>query len=493
MDPVTELQHLRYSGKTDGRRHVARFERLVAEGYPGAPDSTKWQLFIKTIAPDNKQHVAIDSPGGWLIGFSKTDAWRSGRLTYQHLRDAFLHRWGRTRRDSPPEARMIEAAPSSPESVSSFHSGPTKTTIEIDHSNKQKNQIVVSFPDRKRKKSVNRSLPPQQQQQQRTYPTDSMESPYSSDYYTRSPSPSEIDQPPPSAKLPKEVVVVMNEEKAITKAEPTAAPPSAPLRPRLLEGRVCAITGASKGIGRSIAMGFAREGAHIIAHYWGTTADSTNDEIVSLAVDIRGLGQGCTIIFGDISDPRTSEMIVKKAVDSYGRLDVLVSTAGTAGLDPMDMSPEDFSRFSAVNYEGTYHLLRLAANQMASQNVELKPEDPRPDYSIICISSSNPSEIGNHNTPAKAGAASLAHSSSLSLGPRGIRCNTILAANIERSAEQLEGTAEERRKILERMIPLRRVGRPEDIIGPAVFLASAMSRYITGTTVTVDGGFAGSF
>lgn len=240
-------------------------------------------------------------------------------------------------------------------------------------------------------------------------------------------------------------------------------------------------------------MGFAREGAHIIAHYWGSSADSTNDEIVSLAVDIRAAGQGCTLLFGDISDPKTSEMIVKKAVDAYGRLDVLVTCAGMAGLDPMDMTPEDFARFSAVNYEGTYHLLRLAANQMASQNVDLKPEDPRPDYSVICVSSSNPSEIGNHNTPAKAGMAALAHSSALSLGSRGIRCNTILAANIERSAEPLEGTAEERRKILERMIPLRRVGRPDDIVGPAVFLASAMSRYLTGTTVTVDGGFAGSF
>ncbi|KAF3913795.1 hypothetical protein ABW21_db0200558 [Orbilia brochopaga] len=490
MDPVTELHHLRYSGKTDGRRHLARFERLVAEGYPHATDADRWQLFIKTIQPDNKQPVAIDSPGGWLIGFSKTDAWRSGRLTYQHLKAAFLDRWGRARRDgdSPTERRMIEG-PSSPESVSSYHSGPTKTTIEIDHSNKQKNQIVVSFPDRKRRKSMARDMRPRHPG---AYPNDSMESPYSSDYYTRSPSPSEVDVPPPR---PKEIAMA-DDSKALTKVEPpsaSAVAPTVPLRPRLLEGRVCAITGASKGIGRSIAMGFAREGAHIVAHYWGAAAEDTNDEIVSLAVDIRSAGQGCTIIFGDISDPRTSETIVKKAIDTYGRLDVLVTTAGMAGLDPMDMSPETFSRFSAVNYEGTYHLLRLAANQMASQNVDLKPEEPRPDYSIICISSSNPSEIGNHNTPAKAGMSSLAHSSALSLGSRGIRCNTILAANIERSVEQLEGTAEERRKILERMIPLRRVGRPEDIVGPAVFLASAMSRYVTGTTVTVDGGFAGSF
>jgi NAD(P)-dependent dehydrogenase (short-subunit alcohol dehydrogenase family) len=100
------------------------------------------------------------------------------------------------------------------------------------------------------------------------------------------------------------------------------------LRPRLLEGKVCAITGASRGIGRAIALGFAREGAHIIAHYWGTKSDPANEEIVSLCVDIRSLGQGCTIVFGDISDPRTSENIVRRAVETYGRLDVAVGNAG---------------------------------------------------------------------------------------------------------------------------------------------------------------------
>lgn len=104
---------------------------------------------------------------------------------------------------------------------------------------------------------------------------------------------------------PKELVVVVNEEKALAKVEPptAASAPTAPMRPRLLEGRVCAITGASSGVGREIAMSFAREGAHIIAHYWGTTSDM-NDDIVSLAVDIKGLGQGCAMIYGDISDPR---------------------------------------------------------------------------------------------------------------------------------------------------------------------------------------------
>lgn len=101
-----------------------------------------------------------------------------------------------------------------------------------------------------------------------------------------------------------------------------------PLRPRLLEGKVCAITGASRGIGRAIALGFAKEGAHIIAHYWGTKSDPANEEIVSLCVDIRSLGQGCTIVFGDISDPRTSENIVRRAVETYGRLDIAVGNAG---------------------------------------------------------------------------------------------------------------------------------------------------------------------
>lgn len=72
----------------------------------------------------------------------------------------------------------------------------------------------------------------------------------------------------------------------------------------------------------------AKEGAQIVAHYWGTPGDSANDDIVSLCVEIRSIGQGCSILFGDISDPRTSENIVKKAVEAYGRLDVVVANAG---------------------------------------------------------------------------------------------------------------------------------------------------------------------
>lgn len=116
-----------------------------------------------------------------------------------------------------------------------------------------------------------------------------------------------------------------------------------PLRPRLLEGKICAITGASRGIGRAIALGFAKEGAHIIAHYWGTKSDPANEEIVSLCVEIRGMGQGCTIVFGDISDPRTSENIIKRAVETYGRLDVAVGNAGMCWYrDFLDVRPAVF-------------------------------------------------------------------------------------------------------------------------------------------------------
>jgi hypothetical protein len=309
-------------------------------------------------------------------------------MSFDHLKNSFLDRWGAedrlSRRHGPPSrsytmppqsnadsgsetesiaptaiiphsaVHLPPAAPTPPnEPVSEFQETKTQISINADHGS---GQIVLSISENKQKKNRkshqlstssspgSRSASPSRHPHHRAIeaaphgpgPVQVIEanpepvgeramelrSPHSPDLHApRSPDPHS----------PQDGRMEMYKP-AAPESPPTppveSEPQPPPMRPRLLEGKVCAITGASRGIGRAIALGFAREGAHIIAHYWGTKSDPANEEIVSLCVDIRSLGQGCTIVFGDISDPRTSENIVRRAVETYGRLDVAVGNAG---------------------------------------------------------------------------------------------------------------------------------------------------------------------
>lgn len=268
-----------------------------------------------------------------------------------------------------------------------------------------------------------------------------------------------------------------------------------PLRPRLLEGKICAITGASRGIGRAIALGFAKEGAHIVAHYWGTKSDPANEEIVSLCVEVRGMGQGCTIVFGDISDPRTSENIIKRAVETYGRLDVAVGNAGMCWYrDFLDVTPELLRRHVDVNLNGNFYFVQACARQFKSQfhalPIEPKP-DPMPDYSLIFLSSAG-AHSGNahqsHYNPTAAGLISLMQSTAISLGPYGVRCNALLPGVVQTKMNREELQDMEKRGRLEKKVPLGRLGVPSDVVGPAVWLAGEGAKYVSGAQIVVDGG-----
>lgn len=240
----------------------------------------------------------------------------------------------------------------------------TRTKIELDSSTAKKNQVVLTFPDLKKRKKTTEPLQithHQQHQQQQHHrlsmPIDAPPSPMSGSML--------VDEE--DKMRHNDVIVVVNEQKPSDSA-------SAEQRPRLLDGKICAITGASEGqksriyicyldsadilagIGRAIALGMAKEGAQIVAHYWGAAGSSANDDIVSLCVEIRSLGQGCSILFGDISDPRTSENIVKKAVEAYGRLDVVVANAGICWTGNfLDVSKDSYpARFKLLKFQNAY-------------------------------------------------------------------------------------------------------------------------------------------
>ena len=275
-------------------------------------------------------------------------------------------------------------------------------------------------------------------------------------------------------------------------SETPAAPP---LRPRLLEGKVCAITGASRGIGRAIAIGFAREGAHIIAHYWGTKSDPANEEIVSLCVDIRSLGQGCTIVFGDVSDPRTSENIVRRAVETYGRLDVAVGNAGMCWYrDFLEVTPELLRRHVDVNLNGNFYFVQACARQFKRQFLELPADTPKaehPDYAVICVSAAPAADAGAkqaHFSPTAAGIRELMRSCAQGLARFGVRCNTLAPGIVQTKMVKDVVEDMEVRGRLEKKNPFGRLGVPGDVVGPAVWLASDMARWTNGQEIVVDGG-----
>lgn len=279
-----------------------------------------------------------------------------------------------------------------------------------------------------------------------------------------------------------------------------STPPPPPLRARLLEGKIVAITGASRGIGRAIALGFAKEGAHIIAHYWGTKSDPANEEIVSLCVAIRGMGQGCTIVFGDISDPRTSEAIVRRAVETYGRLDVAVGNAGMCWYrDLFDVTPELLRRHVDVNLNGNFYFVQAAARQFKRQFHDAEAEADgdaaagpanQYDYSILCISSSTTGQGMAHFSPTAAGVRELMKTCAVGLGKYGVRCNTLSPGVVQTKMVHEELMDMEKRGAVEKRVPLGRLGVPGDVVGPAVWLASDMGRFVTGAEIRVDGGSA---
>jgi len=278
------------------------------------------------------------------------------------------------------------------------------------------------------------------------------------------------------------------------------------LRPPLLEGKVAAVTGASRGIGRAISLGFAREGAHIVAHYWGTISDPSNDDIVSLATEIRGMGQRCEVVFGDISNPDTSDRIVQKAVEEFGRLDIGVGNAGMCWFrDFWDITPELMRRHVDVNLNGNMWFVQACARQMKAQYVTATKtaldEDSWtgdgdlqdiPDHSLLLVSSTTSmtaSPAAAHYAASSAGIISLVQSMAVELGKYAIRCNALLPGTVmTRMVKEGVEDVDRRRGMERRVPPLGRLGRPRDVVGPAIFLAGEQSRYVTGAKLAVDGG-----
>lgn len=251
-------------------------------------------------------------------------------------------------------------------------------------------------------------------------------------------------------------------------------------------GKVVVITGASRGIGSACAREFARYGASgLLLHYYGDSV--TTDEIRSLKEEIEtSTGGSCKVVTvpGDIGDPATAAKITVAAKEEFGRIDVLVSNAGICPFaEFLTMPHATWERTRQVNLDGSFYIVQAVANQMKVQSPQ--------GGSIIGVSSISALVGGGmqcHYTPTKAGILSLMQSCAVALGQYNIRANAVLPGTIETDINKEDLSDPIKREYMTKRTVLGRLGVPEDIAGPVVFLASDLAKYVTGSSLLVDGG-----
>ncbi|MBV8934857.1 MAG: glucose 1-dehydrogenase [Alphaproteobacteria bacterium] len=245
-----------------------------------------------------------------------------------------------------------------------------------------------------------------------------------------------------------------------------------------VQGKIALVAGAGGGIGGAGALGLAREGAAVIC------ADIDNAAAAATAAQIRAAGGRATALGLDVRDRPAIDSAVASAVREFARLDVLLESVGVSQTAPfLDLDPGEWERVIAVNLTGMFHLGQAAARQMVRHggggsiiNVTSQlAEVARPERSAYVAS--------------KGGGRSLTHAMALELAPHGVRVNAIAPGPTLTGLTRASYADPERRRATVAQIPLGRLGEPEDIVGAILFLASDESRWVTGSTVTVDGGY----
>jgi L-rhamnose 1-dehydrogenase len=253
----------------------------------------------------------------------------------------------------------------------------------------------------------------------------------------------------------------------------------------LLDNKVVIVTGASRGIGRAIAVACAKEGAHVVLNYWGDNDRSYGrlSAVEEVVDEIETLGRRVIAVEGNVAQRETGLELVKQAVDAFGHVDVLASNAGICPFHTfLDMPASVYEATVGVNLNGAFYVTQAVANQMKLQGTG----------GAIVATSSISALVGGamqtHYTPTKAGVHSLMQSCAIALGPYGIRCNSVMPGTIatDLNAEDLADTG--KRAYFEKRIPLGRLGEPDDVAQCVTFLASDRARYVTGASLLVDGG-----
>jgi NAD(P)-dependent dehydrogenase (short-subunit alcohol dehydrogenase family) len=248
----------------------------------------------------------------------------------------------------------------------------------------------------------------------------------------------------------------------------------------LLTDQAAVVTGGASGIGRGIAIGFANEGADVVVA--DVREEPKGDGAPTHEVIDAETDREATFVNCDVTSVADLEAAVD-AAEQFGGIDVMVNNAGIwRPEDFLEVTEADYEELMAINMKGVYFGAQAAARRMVDGG----------GGSIINVSSVN-GLYGNGGFPtytvSKGGIRTLTRSLAHGLGEQGIRVNAILPGAIDTEIGPEEADTEEMTEQLLQLIPLGRQGVPEDIAGPAVFLASDLAAYTTGASLVVDGGW----
>ena len=243
----------------------------------------------------------------------------------------------------------------------------------------------------------------------------------------------------------------------------------------MLKDKIVFVTGASRGIGKAIALEMAQNGADVAICY-----SSDGEAAEAVCTEIRALGRDAQAYRCDVSDYQQCSDTVKAAIAHFGKLDVLVNNAGiTKDNLLLMMKEEEFDRVIATNLKGACNMMKHAGAHFLK----------RKKGTIINIASVSGmmGNVGQANyAAAKAGLIGLTKTAARELAARGITCNAIAPGFI--TTDMTQQLTDKQRVAIIGTIPLKRMGQPEDIAHLAVFLASPLAAYITGEVIKVDGG-----
>jgi 3-oxoacyl-[acyl-carrier protein] reductase len=246
-----------------------------------------------------------------------------------------------------------------------------------------------------------------------------------------------------------------------------------------LTDQVALVTGGSRGIGRAVVQKLAAEGAKVAFVYRGSQAAAEE-----LEKAVSAAGGTAKAYQADVADPTAARRVVDAVLADWGRVDILVNNAGVIrdGLF-IRMEPEAWKTVIDTNLNGTFYFCRAVADQMA-----LKQRSGR----IINVSSVAADHVnaGQTNYAASKGAVnSFTRALAVELGSRSVTVNAVAPGFIETDmSEAVRGKAGD--FIAKKLVPLRRLGKPEDVAGVVAFLAGPAAAYVTGQVLTVDGGLS---